>query len=53
MVVKIRTTRRLVRISPRKRGETHGGENIEEFQYLWRILEDFNQRRYGFSKIET
>ena len=51
MVVRIKTNRRFVRMSPRRRGAMHGGARFEEFEALRRTIEDLEHTRDG--NVET
>jgi hypothetical protein len=51
MVVRIRTTRTLVRMLPRMRGETRGGARNQEIEELQRRIEELEHIRDG--DVET
>ena len=50
MVVRIKTNRRFVRMSPRRRGVARGVVGIKEFEELHKIIKESEQRRNGDSE---
>lgn len=53
MVVRIRTTRKLVRMLPRRRGATCGGAKNKEFKELRRRIKELENRRNGDHELDS